>query len=109
MSVEVTSGLAYGYFLTADEVEAVLDSCSDFEREILHDSWLIPLNEYAPQSNALFAVKLRTADPGFAKPVQKDLIESGLAVQMMSDFRVFCGGVVTGNPEPQFYVYSQYR
>ncbi len=106
MSIDIKSGLAYGYYLTAEQVAILMKSCSDFERDMLFDSWLIPLDENLRVSDALFAVPLRAVSPGTAAMIRKESIESGLAVQMMADFRKYCDNFTLENPEPQFYVYS---
>ena len=109
MSIDVCGGLAYGYYLTQNEVETILASCSEFEQELLYDSWLIPLDHYEEDcSEALFAVKLRAADQGTAAAIDKDSIEPGLAVQMMADFRKYGKDIAMNkNDEPKFYVYTQ--
>lgn len=106
MSIDAKGGLAYGYYLTAEQVEAVVESCSDFEQDMLFDSWLIPLNSWG-SSDALFAVNLRTADLGTAQMIHKESIEPGLAVQMIADFHRYCDDVITEKLEPHFYVYSR--
>lgn len=106
MSIDIKSGLAYGYYLTAEQVTILEKSCSDFELDVLYDSWLIPLDENAWFSDALFAVPLRAVGPGTAARIRKESIESGLAVQMMADFRKYCDNFTLEDPEPQFYVYS---
>ena len=106
MSIDVKGGLAYGYYLTAEQVEAVVESCSDFEQDLLFDSWLIPLKSWG-LSDALFAVSLRAADLETAQAIHKDSIEPGLAVQMIADFHKYCDGIITEKIEPQFYVYTR--
>lgn len=107
MSIDVKGGLAYGYYLTADQVDAVVTSCSDFEQDMLYDSWLILLDGFKKHSDALFAVPLRAADQGTAVTIHKDSIAPGLAVQMISDFHKYCDDIVTEKVEPQFFVYSR--
>lgn len=107
MSVDVKGGLAYGFKLTAAQVQAVVESCSDFEQDLLYNSWLIRLDDCVKYSDALFAVKLREADWGIASAIDKESIESGLAVQMIDDFHKYCDGIVTEPKEPQFYVYAR--
>lgn len=106
MSVDYKGGLAYGFYLTADQVKTVVKSCSDFERDVLYDSWLIPLDSYKRDWDALFAVPLRAAGPGTAVAIDRESIESGLAVQMMSDFHKYCPDIAK-NTEPKFYVYTR--
>ena len=107
MSIDVKGGLAYGYYITADQVEAMMKDCTDFEKSWLRNCWYIPLNECQKYSDALFAVKLRAADLGTAAAIHKDSIEPGLAVDMIRDYHKYLDDIVTEKAEPQFYVYTQ--